>query len=109
MPITFRPASHQARRVPRTYGPKNADELLQYVAEDIHSQSAEILQTSFEDEFRQPGGVIPQYNGFVRTIVEAYSRHYALVIRPDDVWIAIIVYARISPTMAVLRGSLTRL
>jgi len=28
-------------------------------------------------------------NGFVGTVVEAYSKHNHLIIRPDDVWLAI--------------------
>lgn len=34
--------------------------------------------------------IIPQSNGFVHTLIEAYSRHRALIIRPDDVWLAIL-------------------
>ncbi|KAJ6575600.1 hypothetical protein DFH09DRAFT_915370 [Mycena vulgaris] len=34
--------------------------------------------------------VIPKPNGFVDTIISAYNQHYALVLRPDDVWIAIL-------------------
>jgi len=53
----------------------------------------ELLQTSvprgsgssfFDD-------VMPQKNGFVRTVIEAYNQHRALIIRPDDVWLAILV------------------
>ncbi|KAF8191866.1 hypothetical protein K438DRAFT_2018101 [Mycena galopus ATCC 62051] len=29
-------------------------------------------------------------NGFVQTVVTAYNRHHALVLRPDDVWLAIL-------------------
>lgn len=29
-------------------------------------------------------------NGFVNTVVEAYCRHHSLVLRPDDVWLAIL-------------------
>ncbi|KAJ6619257.1 hypothetical protein B0H10DRAFT_2216952 [Mycena sp. CBHHK59/15] len=34
--------------------------------------------------------VIPKTNGFVDTIISAYNQHHALVLRPDDVWIAIL-------------------
>ncbi|KAJ7856646.1 hypothetical protein B0H14DRAFT_3864875 [Mycena olivaceomarginata] len=34
--------------------------------------------------------VIPKPNGFVDTVVSAYNQHHALVLRPDDVWIAIL-------------------
>ncbi|KAJ7491492.1 hypothetical protein B0H11DRAFT_1673949, partial [Mycena galericulata] len=34
--------------------------------------------------------VVPNKNGFVKTVMSAYTHHYALVIRPDDVWLAIV-------------------
>ncbi|KAJ7101976.1 hypothetical protein C8R44DRAFT_682444 [Mycena epipterygia] len=33
---------------------------------------------------------IPTRNGFVDTVILAYNKHHALVIRPDDVWLAIL-------------------
>jgi hypothetical protein len=34
--------------------------------------------------------LIPTKNGFVDTVITAYNEHHALVIRPDDVWLAIL-------------------
>ncbi|KAJ6513728.1 hypothetical protein C8R47DRAFT_618166 [Mycena vitilis] len=34
--------------------------------------------------------VFPRPNGFVDTIISAYNQHHALVLRPDDIWIAIL-------------------
>ncbi|KAJ7136794.1 hypothetical protein C8R44DRAFT_728758 [Mycena epipterygia] len=34
--------------------------------------------------------VIPTRNGFVDTVILAYSKHHALLLRPDDVWLAIL-------------------
>ena len=34
--------------------------------------------------------IIPQSNGFVHTVIEAYNQHRALIVRPDDVWLAIL-------------------
>jgi hypothetical protein len=34
--------------------------------------------------------LIPRKNGFVDTVITAYNAHHALVIRPDDVWLAIL-------------------
>ncbi|KAJ7181373.1 hypothetical protein C8R43DRAFT_870069, partial [Mycena crocata] len=34
--------------------------------------------------------LIPSNNGFVNTVITAYNNHHALVIRPDDVWLAIL-------------------
>ncbi|KAJ7291769.1 hypothetical protein C8J57DRAFT_1588395 [Mycena rebaudengoi] len=35
--------------------------------------------------------IIPRKNGLVETVIAAYNLHHALVIRPDDVWLAILV------------------
>ncbi|KAJ7679974.1 hypothetical protein B0H17DRAFT_1232646 [Mycena rosella] len=35
-------------------------------------------------------GIVPQNNGFVWTLIQAYNQHHALVIRPDDVWLTIL-------------------
>ncbi|KAG9309542.1 hypothetical protein JVU11DRAFT_10520 [Chiua virens] len=51
---------------------------------------AELLHTSLptsSDAFRD---IVPRRNGFVNTVVEAYNNHHALIIRPDDVWLAIL-------------------
>ncbi|KAJ7510714.1 hypothetical protein B0H11DRAFT_1032071 [Mycena galericulata] len=34
--------------------------------------------------------VIPTPNGFVNTLISAYNKHHNLIVRPDDVWIAIL-------------------
>ncbi|KAJ7654034.1 hypothetical protein DFH06DRAFT_1299116 [Mycena polygramma] len=34
--------------------------------------------------------LIPSPNGFVHTVITAYNKHHNLVLRPDDVWIAIL-------------------
>ncbi|KAJ6575585.1 hypothetical protein DFH09DRAFT_1078548 [Mycena vulgaris] len=34
--------------------------------------------------------LLPRKNGFVDTVILAYNKYYALVIRPDDVWLAIL-------------------
>jgi hypothetical protein len=50
----------------------------------------EHLQSTFGWDSVQPIPVVPSRNGFVATVIEAYSNHQALVIRPDDVWICIL-------------------
>ena len=32
----------------------------------------------------------PYRNGFVDTVLQCYNCHHALIIRPDDVWLAIL-------------------
>jgi hypothetical protein len=48
-----------------------------------------MLQSSFVDQ-EDNSRIIPRKNGFVDTVVEAYNKHHALVVRPDDVWLAIL-------------------
>jgi len=48
----------------------------------------EIFQSSFPET---SSDIVPSNNGFTRTILDAYSYHRALIIRPDDVWLAILV------------------
>ncbi|KIJ43834.1 hypothetical protein M422DRAFT_252745 [Sphaerobolus stellatus SS14] len=33
---------------------------------------------------------VPRSNGFVDTILEAYNRQHNLIMRPDDIWVAIL-------------------
>ncbi|KAF8558737.1 hypothetical protein OG21DRAFT_1595051, partial [Imleria badia] len=49
-----------------------------------------LLHTSLPPSSDALRNIIPQSNGFVHTVVEAYNRHRALIIRPDDVWLAIL-------------------
>ncbi|KAM0426268.1 hypothetical protein ACHAPT_008308 [Fusarium lateritium] len=48
----------------------------------------QVLQSTVTDEIAQK--VLPQQNGLVRACLDAYNHHHHLVLRPDDVWIAII-------------------
>jgi hypothetical protein len=50
----------------------------------------EHLQSTFGRKGDQPISVVASRNGFVDTVIEAYSNHQALVIRPDDVWTTIL-------------------
>ncbi|PFH54119.1 hypothetical protein AMATHDRAFT_135684, partial [Amanita thiersii Skay4041] len=51
----------------------------------------ELLQTSLPHDSNQLEDMMPLKNGFVRTVLEAYNRHRALIIKPDDVWLAILL------------------
>ncbi|KAF8172278.1 hypothetical protein BJ912DRAFT_994147 [Pholiota molesta] len=47
-----------------------------------------LLQTSFDPE--QLKTVRPERNGFIGTVLTAYGQHHHLIIRPDDIWLAIL-------------------
>ncbi|KAF6844544.1 hypothetical protein CMUS01_01022 [Colletotrichum musicola] len=48
-----------------------------------------ILQTSVKDA--DVGTVVPFKYGFVRTVLRAWQQHLHLELRPDDVWLAVLV------------------
>jgi hypothetical protein len=91
MPVTFCPAPHKIRPFPSPTKPCTPAALLKNAL--AHSENSKLvkehLQSSFGRESEQPIPVVPQRNGFVDTVVAAYCKHHALIIRPDDVWICI--------------------
>ncbi|KAJ6531219.1 hypothetical protein B0H19DRAFT_873521, partial [Mycena capillaripes] len=65
---------------------------------DQYTKAGEILQFSLpsgndaggRDISTKVPNFIPNKNGFVATLLDAYTQDRALVIRPDDVWLAIL-------------------
>ena len=90
MPITIKVAPHGASNVyftHTTHDVRSPREHLELACKKESKQCREILQSSTLDD---KGVVHPAPNGFVRTAVRAYSDHHHLVIRPEDIWFAII-------------------
>jgi hypothetical protein len=52
---------------------------------------SEVLQSTFGrgNATVQPP-IVPFKHGLVHTVLEAYNQHHALVLRPDDIWLAIL-------------------
>ncbi|KAH8804434.1 hypothetical protein F5884DRAFT_406833 [Xylogone sp. PMI_703] len=50
-----------------------------------------ILQTSFSDLNQSGEAIIPYKNGFVDGIIRAFNQDLHLTLRPDDVWLAILI------------------
>jgi hypothetical protein len=93
MPVTFQPANHPAIPFPAQAEAKDptATRILRDACPDQFKKCGEIFQTSLEQG--SCGGdqdIIPFRNGFVDTIVQCYCDHRAVIIRPDDVWLAIL-------------------
>ncbi|MCO5606988.1 hypothetical protein L7F22_061179 [Adiantum nelumboides] len=61
--------------------------MLSSLKEYKHEQCNRVLQSSPVS----PLSFQPFDHGFVRAVGRAYSRHHNLIIRPDDVWLAILV------------------
>ncbi|KAF7368454.1 hypothetical protein MVEN_00168500 [Mycena venus] len=102
MPITFPVATHPAKSFPFPNGRDGytAEETFATACMDRHTKAGEILQFSLPVGGDTDGAgrnmkakipnLIPNPNGFVATLLDAYTQDRALVIRPDDVWLAII-------------------
>ncbi|KAJ7133112.1 hypothetical protein C8R44DRAFT_899458, partial [Mycena epipterygia] len=99
MPVSFSVAKHCANSYPELIS-HTAQEILEGACRDYARRSKEILQFSFprandgevrgRDFAAKIPNVLPTRNGFVNTVLSAYNGHYALMIRPDDVWLAIL-------------------
>ncbi|CAM6103611.1 unnamed protein product [Calypogeia fissa] len=112
MPITVHPSTKQLSTVSKTYNRPalEATHLLARACEPVSEKCGEIFQCSFLPwSLAQPSSnpkpserfvatatdlskstILPDMNGLVNTAVRAYSGHHHLVLRPDDVWIAIL-------------------
>ncbi|KAK2463060.1 hypothetical protein APHAL10511_004715 [Amanita phalloides] len=90
--VTFFPASHKPtafNNISRVDEEEPALAILRQIYRG--SPVDELLRSSLTKDINLRNDVIPQSNGFVYTVMEAYNRHRALIIRPDDVWLAILV------------------
>ncbi|KAF7341366.1 hypothetical protein MVEN_01873100 [Mycena venus] len=103
MPVSFSVAKHPANSIQlQPTHSSNAMEMLATSCSDQQRYVDEILQCGFSDGAPVEGSgrdltakmsnVYPDNkgNGFVNTVITAYNGHHALVIRPDDVWLAIL-------------------
>ncbi len=85
MPITITIANHDARIISNARGASHPKEILSALGMDC---VGDLLQSSFDDV--TPPVLLPDRNGFVHSVTKAYDNHYHLVIRPDDIWLAIV-------------------
>ncbi|KAJ7753299.1 hypothetical protein B0H14DRAFT_3096743 [Mycena olivaceomarginata] len=94
MPVTFTVAPHGANQAKTPAGGLSPRQLLVGIGPDTltsfrYDDVGTIRGTSFSRD-QDNLWVFPRPNGFVHTIIEAYNHHHALILRPDDVWIAIL-------------------
>ncbi|KAL9122035.1 MAG: hypothetical protein Q9187_001412 [Circinaria calcarea] len=105
MPITIHPAHHPAN--PTRFHDEastSSSSLLKGACKKEHQKCAEILQSSFKLD---PNiAIYPSDNGFVHGAIKAYNQHHHLVIRPEDIWFAILTQLSlyINAHAADLRG-----
>jgi len=82
MPVSFTPSNVEARSIDCATATPSS------LLSRTKQKGNEIFQSSFPET---SSNIVPSNNGFVRTILDAYNNHRALIIRPDDVWLAILV------------------
>ncbi|KAJ7109022.1 hypothetical protein C8R43DRAFT_905107 [Mycena crocata] len=95
MPVSFTVATHPPKPVAFPKGMDNGltgKDLLSKACWERNTKPAKMRQFSLAGEHvdTKIPQIIPRNNGFVCTVVSAYNEHHNLVIRPDDVWLAIL-------------------
>ncbi|KAL4067995.1 hypothetical protein J3A83DRAFT_3789871 [Scleroderma citrinum] len=65
--------------------------MLSRVAPEESRNCLLLMQTSLSHDRDTIRDIIPQKNGFVNTVMEAFNNHRGLIIRPDNVWLAILL------------------
>ncbi|KAJ7148754.1 hypothetical protein C8R43DRAFT_1008665 [Mycena crocata] len=91
MPVTFCPSTHLATS--KDVKPVTSSQILEAACPNQFAQLDRIMQYSIGGRSARADTVykiVPNENGFVNTVMSAYSHHYALILRPDDVWLAIV-------------------
>ncbi|XXG96524.1 hypothetical protein Hte_002807 [Hypoxylon texense] len=95
MPVTVRPSDHGSKSwAGRRYRlASSPDILLHYTLTDDTRTSPprarQLVQSSFRGVERRDNKFAAK-NGFVHAVVEAYNEHHCLVLRPEDVWLAVL-------------------
>ncbi|KAI0027232.1 hypothetical protein K488DRAFT_74710 [Vararia minispora EC-137] len=91
MPVTFKPAAHSANPVLTAHQYASSQLLAESCPEELGT-CGEILQSFLGsgDNAQSDAYLLPANKGLITTVLEAYNRHRALSLRPDDIWLAIV-------------------
>ena len=94
MPVTFRPSLKTQIERFRDTPVQDAHAVLSILRNRQAPQIDKLLAAPLVPEIGSAGTAVSGFeverNGLVHTIVEAYNRHHALVLRPDDIWLCIL-------------------
>lgn len=94
---SFCPATHPAESFTEDYRlqiPLHQNPyltILEKTSPEQFTRCLQLLRTSLPTDLDAVRDVMPKPNGFVHTVLEAYNNHRALILRPDDVWTAILI------------------
>ena len=89
MPVTITTAGH-ASRVWTNEKATTPAGLFERIDRSAYQQSQQIIQSSFSESQLQDAHISSSRNGLVYAAYHAYSSHHHLIIRPEDVWFAIL-------------------
>lgn len=88
MSVIIKPASHGAQEWHQSqYQVSSVTDLL---SESCRNEYTEHFQRMVESSFTEGKELVPSPNGFIHAAVDAYSYHQHLVLRPEDIWFAIL-------------------
>jgi hypothetical protein len=88
MPVQVAPSNHGAKPINSRFS-GNALDVLQEVYPALWGQLIKVLQSLFDDDtFSSP--ILLSENGLVNSIIDAYSQHHQLTLRPEDIWFAVL-------------------
>ena len=91
MPVTFTVTPGLDVSLGCRWGqPQSATELLRQCNQEEYAKCGRMFQSSFSDDYLSNNNLKASHNGFVCAAIQAYNEHRSLVIRPDDVWLAIL-------------------
>ncbi|KAG1725700.1 uncharacterized protein EDB91DRAFT_1087012 [Suillus paluster] len=94
--ISFYPATHPTEPFTEGYRPEILPQkaphltVLEMTSPEQFKHCHQLLRTSLPTDTDAVRDIMPQSNGFVHTVLQAYNHHRGLILRPDDVWIAIL-------------------
>lgn len=89
MTITIQIASHPSNSyTPPGPAPNSPQQLLNGLGREYACTDNGIVQESVPESDLEY--LTPHRNGFLRTILDAYGGHHHVVLRPDDLWIAVL-------------------
>lgn len=78
------PCAYSGRRASK------AEELFKGVCSQEHSRSKSLMRCSASDDFLSANHVSASTNGLVYSAIAAWSSHHHLILRPEDIWFAIL-------------------
>ncbi|KAI1354450.1 hypothetical protein F5Y01DRAFT_272838 [Xylaria sp. FL0043] len=92
MPVTIKIAQHDANPVSgkSCHTDLSSEALLVGAAPAKRPEIGTIIQSSYQRSEDGSRAISPCDNGLVRTVFQAYTSHHHLVLRPEDIWFAIL-------------------